>query len=103
MTTQSVWSYGKDAIVSTGLVIEIGRDLLLTAIVLSLPAVGVSLLIGFLVSLFQTVTSIQEQTLTFAPRIVAVGLVLVATLPWTIQLATSFTMRMMTRLLEVSR
>lgn len=83
-------------------VLAIARDLLMTALLLSLPAVGASLLIGLGVSLLQTVTSIQEQTLSFAPRLVAVGLVIILTLPWTLQVANGFTLRMMTRLAEAA-
>ena len=82
-------------------VVAIGRELLITAIVLSLPTVLISLAIGILISIFQTVTSIQEQTLTFAPRIVAVALVLIVTLPWTINVMIAFTHRMFMRIAEV--
>lgn len=84
-------------------IVVIGRDLLLTALILSLPAVAVSLVVGGLISVFQTITSIQEQTLTFAPRIVAVALVLMGTLPWTLKVAVAFTSRMMQRMLEASQ
>jgi flagellar biosynthetic protein FliQ len=63
----------------------------------------VSLLIGLLISIFQTVTSIQEQTLTFAPRILAVGLVLVFTMPWTLEVLMNFTQRMFWLLAETTR
>ncbi|MBL8819055.1 MAG: flagellar biosynthetic protein FliQ [Planctomyces sp.] len=82
---------------------EIGRDLLITAMLLSTPAVAVSLIVGLVISLLQTITSIQEQTLSFAPRIVAVGAVMLITLPWMMQTSQSFTMRMMERLLEVTQ
>jgi flagellar biosynthetic protein FliQ len=84
-------------------VLAIGRDLLMTALLLSLPAVGVSLLIGLIISVLQTVTSIQEQTLSFAPRLVAVGLAILLTLPWTLQMASGFTLRMIARMMEASR
>lgn len=84
-------------------IVTIGRDLLMTALLLSLPAVVVSLLVGGVISVFQTVTSIQEQTLTFAPRIVAVAIVSMATLPWTLKVATGFTSRMMLRMIEATQ
>ncbi len=84
-------------------VTEVGRDLLITAMWLAGPAVLTSLLVGLLVSLLQTLTSIQEQTLSFAPRIVAVGAVLLLVLPWMLQMSTSFTVRMMTRMAEVTQ
>jgi len=88
---------------SAAQVTEIGRDLLYTALLLALPALGASLLIGLLISALQTMTSIQEQTLSFVPRLIVVGLVLVLTLPFTLQVAIHFTLRMFSRALEVGR
>ncbi len=84
-------------------ILNIAQDLLTTAIVLSLPAIVVSLVVGITISVFQAVTSLQEQTLTFAPRIIAVAVTLVVSLPWMIHVATSFTARMMQHFLEASR
>ena len=88
---------------SANQVIEIGRDLLYTAMLLALPALAASLLLGLLISILQTVTSIQEQTLSFVPRLIVVGLVLILTLPFALQVATHFTMRMFVRAMEVGR
>jgi len=84
-------------------VVEIGRDLLVTAMWLAGPPVFISLIVGLAVSIFQTVTSVQEQTLSFAPRIVAVGVVLVVALPWMLTLTSSFTMRMVERMVLVTQ
>lgn len=84
-------------------VMEVGRDLLYTALLLALPALAASLLIGLFISILQTMTSIQEQTLSFVPRLIVVGLVLLVTLPFALQVATHFTMRMFTRAAEVRR
>ena len=84
-------------------VMEVGRDLLYTAMLLALPALAASLLIGLFISILQTMTSIQEQTLSFVPRLLVVGLVLLVTLPFALQVATHFTMRMFTRAAEVRR
>ena len=53
---------------------DIARDAIYTIIICSAPVLLISLVVGFIVSIFQTVTSIQEQTLTFIPKIVAVFL-----------------------------
>ncbi len=58
-------------------VMDITRDALFLIIKVSLPVLLVSLCVGLVVSIFQTVTSIQEQTLTFVPKIVCVFLSLV--------------------------
>lgn len=84
-------------------VVEVGRDLLTTTMWMAGPAVLASLLVGLGVSLLQTLTSIQEQTLSFAPRIVAVAVMLLLMLPWMLQLSTSFTIRMMERMAEVTQ
>ncbi len=57
------------------------RSLGLMAIIAA-PALGVSLLVGLLISIFQAVTQINEATLTFIPKIVATGLVLFLLGPW---------------------
>ena len=76
--------------------ISIGRSLLSTALLLVAPIVIVSLIVGVLISIAQTVTSIQEQTLTFAPRIVAVVGIIVLLLPWYLSTLKTFTMEMIT-------
>ena len=63
-------------------VAEIARDALYLIIKVSLPVLLVSLVIGLAISIFQTVTSIQEQTLTFVPKIIAVFLALIVLGNW---------------------
>ena len=84
-------------------IVAIGQDLLVTTLWLSGPAILTSLVVGLCISLMQTVTSVQEQTLSFAPRIVAVGVVMLLTLPWMLQQSSAFTLRMMERLLQVTQ
>jgi len=60
-------------------------------LLISMPAVGVGLLVGFIVSLFQAVTQIQEQTLTFVPKVISVLLVIAFTSPWIISMMVDFT------------
>lgn len=63
----------------------------ITVLMVSLPTVGVGLLVGFTISLFQAVTQIQEQTLTFVPKVIAVFLMLAFTSPWIISMVVDFT------------
>jgi flagellar biosynthetic protein FliQ len=70
------------------------QELFLVALLVALPALLVSLVVGLAVSIFQTVTSIQDQTLSYVPRIVLVGLIIVATLGFSLQQAVAFTKRM---------
>lgn len=58
--------------ITQGEVLDIARDAIYTIIITSAPLLLVSLIVGLIVSIFQTVTSIQEQTLTFVPKILAV-------------------------------
>ncbi len=62
--------------------VDLVRQALLQALLLASPVLLAGLLIGLLVSLFQTVTQIQEQTLTFVPKIACMILVAVAAIPW---------------------
>lgn len=61
---------------------DMTREALFLIIKVSLPVLLVSLVIGLLISIFQTVTSIQEQTLTFVPKIICVFIALVVFGPW---------------------
>ena len=55
-------------------VLDIARDMIFTIIKCSAPLLLVSLIVGLVISIFQTVTSIQEQTLTFVPKLLAIFL-----------------------------
>ena len=55
-----------------GQVLDIARDALYTIIICSTPLLLISLVVGLIISIFQTVTSIQEQTLTFVPKVISV-------------------------------
>ena len=79
---------------TTEAVITLLQQLFLTALLVSLPVLAVSLVVGLVVSIFQTVTSIQDQTLSYVPRIIAAGLAIVFTLGFTLQLAVEFFRRM---------
>ncbi len=84
-------------------VAEMGQDLIYTALLLALPTLVVSLVVGLVFAVLQTITSIQEQTLTFVPRLIAVGLVLIFTLSWSLKLAVHFTVRMLGHAAEVTQ
>ena len=62
---------------SEGIIIDIAREVVWTIVKTSAPLLIISLIIGLIISIFQTVTSIQEQTLTFVPKFLAIMLVLV--------------------------
>jgi flagellar biosynthesis protein FliQ len=85
------------------LVTSIGRNLVMTTLVLVAPVVIVSLVVGIAVSIFQTITSIQEQTLSFAPRIVAAVVVMMMTLPWTLNLLQDYTINLFEQMVLASQ
>ena len=62
--------------------VDIARTALLQALIIAVPILGAGLLVGLIVSLFQAVTQIQEQTLTFVPKIIVMILVAVVLLGW---------------------
>ncbi|MBF0399252.1 MAG: flagellar biosynthesis protein FliQ [Magnetococcales bacterium] len=66
-------------------VLELVTDALKVALLVSAPMLLTALVVGIIISLFQSVTQIQEMTLTFIPKILATFLALVITLPWMIQ------------------
>lgn len=65
-----------------GQVLDIARTAIYNIIILSLPTLLISMIIGLTVSIFQTVTSIQEQTLTFVPKFIGVFAGLMIMGPW---------------------
>ncbi len=64
------------------LVIEIASRTLYFTMIIAAPVLVTGLVVGLLVSIFQTVTQIREMTLTFIPKIAAVLLVMLFTIPW---------------------
>lgn len=81
--------------------IYIGRQLLWMSLLLVAPVVAVSLAVGLIISIAQTVTSIQEQTLAFAPKIVAVVALIMLMLPWYLSTLKSFTLTMFQYLTQI--
>jgi flagellar biosynthetic protein FliQ len=72
-------------------VVRVGREALLLTLVLSLPPIGLSMIVGLLISIFQAATQIQEQTLTFVPKMVAVFGLLAALGFWMVAQLVRFT------------
>lgn len=77
------------------LVVQLARQAVLTAFWLSAPLLAVALAVGLTVSIIQTVTQVQEQTVAFVLKLFAVGLVLFVLLPWTLSVAVGFGSRLL--------
>ena len=63
-------------------VLDIARDTIFNIVIVSAPLLLISLIVGLVISIFQTVTSIQEQTLTFVPKILAVFITMLLVGSW---------------------
>ena len=81
--------------------VDLLRSLLSQAVVVAAPFLLTALFVGLSVSLFQTITSIQEQTLTFVPKALAVVALLFMVLPWLIRTLMDFTIGMISQIPKV--
>lgn len=71
--------------------ISIGERALTITLTIALPLLGVALVVGVVISIIQAVTQIQEQTLSFVPKLLAIAAVLVIGGPWMVDVMTSYT------------
>ncbi len=72
-------------------IVDVAKRALEVTILVSAPMLGIGLVIGVAVSIFQAVTSIQEMTLSFIPKILGVMVAIVVFFPWMMQVLLSFT------------
>ncbi|MFP4212536.1 MAG: flagellar biosynthesis protein FliQ [Desulfohalobiaceae bacterium] len=72
-------------------IVGFAREAIEIALMMSLPMLGVGLLVGVIISILQAATQIQEMTLTFVPKILAMFLTLLIVFPWLMNKMVSFT------------
>ena len=77
-----------------GQVMDISREAIYTVILTAAPLLLTSLVVGLIISIFQTVTSIQEQTLTFVPKILAVFAMMLLVGAWMLNNMSEFMIRL---------
>jgi flagellar biosynthetic protein FliQ len=77
--------------VSPQLVVDLARNAILMALMVSAPMLVVALVLGLLVSVLQAVTQIQEQTLAFVPKLIGVAVIFLIALPWILQTLIRYT------------
>jgi flagellar biosynthetic protein FliQ len=77
--------------VNHALVTDLARHALMVALLVAAPMLLVAIAVGLIVSVFQTVTQIQEQTLSFVPKLLAVAVTFLVALPWIMQLMVQYT------------
>lgn len=86
---------------SQAAIMTIVRETVMTAILLAAPLLLTGLLVGLVISIFQAVTQIQEQTLTFVPKILAILLSLLVFGPWMLKVINDFTVNIFVNLKNV--
>lgn len=88
---------------TTDFVVFISNRMLFTVLYILLPILGSALVVGVLVGLFQAVTSIQEVTLTFIPKIAVVGLVILVLIPWMLDLSMQFSLLVFDQIIQLGK
>jgi len=81
---------------SAEMAVELARRTMETAFLLSAPILVVATAVGLLVSLLQVLTSVQDMTLSTAPRLFAVALATFLLLPWSLRIVTEFALEVLT-------
>ena len=75
---------------SGDLVVQLGQEALFIVMIVAAPMLGLGLIVGLMVSVFQATTSIQEQTLAFIPKIVAVFVAILIFGPWMLRIMVEY-------------
>jgi flagellar biosynthetic protein FliQ len=76
-------------------ILAIAIEMMKIAMYLSFPVLLVSMVVGLLISIFQATTQINEMTLSFVPKLIAVAIVMILTAPWTMNMLIDFTSRIL--------
>jgi flagellar biosynthesis protein FliQ len=82
-------------------VLDVARDAIFTLLLISSPIMGVGLVVGLTIALIQALTSVQEMTLVFVPKIFAIFLALLVFMPFMLQNLTSFMDRIAQRIVTL--
>ena len=85
----------------TAEVLEVMRDAIYVLILISAPMMLVALIVGLIIAIIQALTQIQEATLTFVPKVLAMLVVLVLTLPYMVDQLTSLNNRLYDRIVHI--
>lgn len=83
---------------SGDVVVQLGQQALMVVLLVSAPMLGLGLLVGLCVSVFQATTSIQEQTLAFIPKIIAVFVAILIFGPWMLRILVEYVMNILVNL-----
>jgi len=88
---------------NVGYVMDLSREVIWTVVEVASPLLLVSLVIGVIISIFQTITSIQEQTLTFVPKFLAIMLVILLCGGWIMSTVSGLFTDLMTQIPDMIR
>jgi len=88
---------------TTEFVIYWGQQTIKTAIMITAPILAGGMIVGLIVGIFQSVTQIQEMTLTFIPKIVVVILIILFLMPWMLHTLTDFTTNIFAQMSVISK
>lgn len=88
---------------SENMVLSIMKDGVVTALMISAPILIVSIVVGLLVSIFQATTQIQEQTLTFVPKLIGIAIVGLITGAWMLNTIVGFTERIFSIISNITK
>ena len=82
-------------------VLDIARDAMMTMLLVSAPMLLIGLIVGLIISVFQTLTHVQEMTLTFIPKILSIFGAMIVFMPWMLRELTEFTQRVMDKIVAL--
>lgn len=88
---------------SGDMAIQLGREALTMVMLVSAPMLGLGLIVGILVSIFQATTQIQEQTLSFIPKIIAIFAAILIFGPWILTMMVDYTRQILISLPQMIR
>jgi len=88
---------------SENMILSIIKDAIQTGLIMAAPILGVAIVVGLIISVFQATTQIQEQTLTFVPKLLAVAVVGLITGAWMLHMIVDFTNRIFTLIANIVR
>ncbi len=88
---------------SENMIISVLKDAIQTGLTIAAPILLISIVVGLIISIFQATTQIQEQTLTFVPKLIAAAVVGLIAGPWMIHTVVNFTERIFSLIANVAK
>jgi flagellar biosynthetic protein FliQ len=88
---------------SENMIISVLKDAISTGLMVAAPILIISIVVGLIISIFQATTQIQEQTLTFVPKLIATAVVGLIAGPWMLHTVVNFTQRIFALIANVTR